>query len=253
MIIDFLTQHSNIVKCSYYDSISNNVITNEYSTKSFAELMSWRLTSNTVSSVDFTFISNDTKILKEIELEVAGGLSNAAIQTTIKTSLDYINWDEYRYLYDKTTYDIKPEIFYKIDNNNFVNINTNETVSANENFRYIFKKINSFSGATEYINPTFEFKYIRITLSNLIAASATPSNPIYLYKLKVNIDESLNYDAIDTGLLELRSDMYTQSKMYEEYSFFPSIITNFLQMIEDENPAPNNLLTDKIDIQILDL
>lgn len=244
MILNLLTQHTNIIKVSYYDALSPNVLSTGYTIKTDSDILSWKLTNPSVSSVTFTIICHETKKLKDIEYEILGGSNNANITTTIKTSIDYSNWYELNYYYDKVNYLYNPYIFIKLSENEFLNTTTNEVVPNDVNFRYIFKKENNYTNEIQYLYPSLEFKYITVTLNNL---SASESNPIYFSRFNILIEEDFQTSSLDTNLLETKSENLTPQKMFEEYDFIPDTVKNFMKMLEDNKlDLLTNLLKSKI-------
>lgn len=238
MILDFLTTCSSIIKVSNYSNITYNMKSNNYTIKNSNDILSWNLMSDSVSSVNLIFISPNIKLLKEIDFNLVGSSNNADIFVTIEYSLDYINWNELHYYTNLK--DSGEKFVYKSiksnENTYYYNTTTKKVQYGYEidhsNLTYTFTSYNLFSKETNYLYDNLEFKYIKMTISNI---KNTSTYPLHFSRLHIYIEEELDDNCIDTNLLEYKASMFTKPKIFEEYEFFPDIITNYLKMLEEKN------------------
>lgn len=225
MILDFLSQCTSVVKCTNYNSLNGTLLTDNYTIKS-SEMLSWRLSSPTVSSVEFRFLSPTTKKLKNILYELKGG-ELADYKVTIETSIDYSNWYELKFKTDD-------KYIYAKTNNGFINLTT-KVVTADINLNYAFLKINEFNNQTEYLYNDLEFKFIRLTITPIEGQylPASEANPLFFSNFNIYVDDEFDENLIDYKLLEIKSEIFTRQKMFEENEFFPDLIKNYMMMLED--------------------
>lgn len=222
MIIDLLTQKTTLFNITYYDAINSDMLHNGFSIKEERDILSWRLTNEDIDSVEFIFTSNDTTNLSEIDMYLAGGENNAEHIIKIYTSFDYINWYELPYKKDDN-------YVYKIIGDNFYNMTTYELTPKDDLLDYAYKQINPFSGEYEFLDKNHEFKYIKIVVTGL---TATVANPVYFDRLKIYIDEYIIEDFKRVDILEIKSDMLYQPKLFEELNLIPDLLKNYMKMLE---------------------
>lgn len=258
-MINLLTQHKNIFKCSYYDYINPNVLSNGYTFKNNSDILSWRLTTEAVSSVIFTVILNETNYLKYIEVGTIGGAENAQIKIKIETSIDYANWYELKYVADSTKYGIRDEYtgkveyvaYLKVSDTEYFNLTTKTMEGYNENFDYVYQSYNEYSKTFSPLNSSLEFKYLRITLLGTDLAGASVQDPISLTKMDIYSDDGIS--SSDNYTVELKSGIFTQQAIFEDQTFYPDMIRNYLAMMEDKTYKTNNLLTNLVDVSEFNL
>lgn len=242
MLINFITECASIIKISNLTSCSSSLINEAYSIKSSTDIKSWKLMNDSVSSTTFTFMSTDVKKLKNIDYNLVGSIQNGDIAITIETSLDYVNWNELQYKasnkYLYKTFSVSGQTFYFNTQTNAITSLSDIYANQETTPEYVFSYVNSYSNVTEYLYVNLEWKYLRMTLSNI---PATNSNPLYFTNFEIYIDEDFDVDKIDNNLLELRSTMFTKSKMFEDYTLYPDLITNYLKMIEEKNAKFDNM------------
>lgn len=224
MIIDLLTQKSILSMYSHYGSISQNMLSNMFTVKTQTDVLSWKLTTSPSEGVTIIFVSKDTVRLSEIEFEVLGGENNANHHYTISTSLDNINWYELPYRKDEN------DIVYKrMNDNDYINLTT-YAITSDDYLVYAFKRFNTYSEEYEFIYDNLEFRYLKFEIDNV---TATVENPIYFNKFKIYVEDFLNEYAADRNILEIKSDMFYQQKIFQEQGLYPDIIRNYLKMLED--------------------
>jgi hypothetical protein len=167
---------------------------------------------------------------------LVGSLQNADIVTKIETSIDYINWIELDYV-ETTSGNTK--IYKKLKTElglYYFDISSGALYSESEidtaNLAYTFKKYNEYSKEYSYVYDNLEWKFLRISFSNI---AGTTLNPLFFTHLNIHIEEDFDDNSIDKSLLEFKSSMFVKSKMYEEFEFFPDIIRNYLVMLEEKN------------------
>lgn len=248
MILDFLSQCTSIVKVFQYSSVNDQLLTNNYNIKSSGlAYPNWKLTDNTVTSVEFRFISPTTKILKSIEgWQPIGGLHNANINVIIDVSLNYSDWYELKY---KTNVTDNPDdkYLYAKTTNGYINLTTKkvEDIIPLDSFEasklvYTFTKINEFSKQEEDLYTDLEFKHIRVRLvleAGTLDFGVSEEQPLYFPTFNITIDDTFDTDLLDTNLLEIKSNIFTKQKIYEEVPFFNDMIKSYLKMLE-ENVTP---------------
>ena len=241
MIIDLLTQNPNIIRCSAYDDISKSMLSSNYTIKTDSDILSWRLTSESVSSVTFTIISDQTRLLKEVIYDLKGGITtmpNSGV--TIMHSIDYINWYALDKFYDtgatnitdQEIYTKRDNTYYYIDADNDIDYEGNEHAGLLERLKYAFKKRNTYTGNSEYIYDSLEFKYLQITFTGI---KPTIDNPVFLNSLNVYIDDTFSYNSLTNNILEIKSDIFTPQTIFESETFLPDSIKKFMMMLEDKN------------------
>lgn len=241
MIIDLLTQKCILSSVSYYDSISSNMINGVFSVKTENDILSWRLTNSAVSSVEFIFTSDNSVRLEEINYEVFGG--NDTDTCRIYTSIDYINWYELPYKKDD-------KYVYRSIGDNYVNLTT-YAVTSGADLLYAFKKFNTYSGEYENIYDNLEFKYIKIVVDNIEASTISP---VYFNTLSIMVEDFVDEKLMTSDLLQVKADMYYKQKVFEDETFYPDIINNYLAMLEvngNKNPD-TTILDNEFNINTLD-
>jgi len=226
MIIDFITSCASIIKVSDYTNASNNMLSNNYSIKTTEDIQAFNLFDSPVSALTFTFISSEVKNLKEIDLDFTGEVTDVKIEI----SIDYINWYELDYKNDD-------KYLYKKIGDQYINLSTFEPMVGV--VPYTFTQLNTFSNTVSYIYNLLEWKILRITFNGI---SNTAYNPLTISTLQILIDDNISTE-IDS-LLEVKSPMFTKSKIFEEdenYTFIPDMFTNYLKMLEDNNTEPDTI------------
>jgi len=220
MIIDLLTQKNNQIKCSFYDFVCSTLKKNYFSIKTFDEITSWKV-ERSISTVSYTVSSNDISYLKDIEYNVVGQYQNLKIEY----SLDYINWSELEYV-------VMDSVIYKKIAEQYLNLDTNEFIEYDPEMLYCFKKYNKYSREEEYLYTNHSFKFIRFTFSNVVS---TTEFPLKFVSLSIFIDEEFNELYLNKAILSIRSNMFYNSRVFEDYTFFPDVIRNYMKMLETNN------------------
>ena len=237
MLIDFLTECASIVKVSSYTNVSSSLLTNNYTIKELSDIQSFNLTSSSVSSLNFTFLSSSIKNLKEIILDFTG----AVAEVKFETSIDYINWYELEYKTDN-------KYLYKKIGNQLINLSTYEPYTGTDILNYEFTQVNSFNNEKSYIYTMLEWKFLKITFNGI---TNTNIDPLFITNLQIIIDDNISTE-ID-GLLDVKSSMFTKSKIFEEdenYTFIPDMFNNYLKMIEDNNTTPDSISYTNVNLNL---
>lgn len=199
MIINLIEDKTNQIKISYKDSANDNLLNQSFSVKSLSDILSWQVYNQKIDEVTFCVISNSLSQLKDINFK----LPNIITEFKIETSIDYVNWYE---------------LPYKDDNGN-----------------YIFKTIDNYGNVT-YLYDRYEFQMIRFTFTNLKNVfDFTSLNILKFNNLEILIDETFNSSYTRKIALSAKSSMFTKSKIYDDYPFLADMISNFLQMLEQNN------------------
>lgn len=246
MIIDLLTQKSILSNISYYDSLSSNMNYGGYNVKSSEDILSWVLTNEDVDTVEFVFTSPNSVRLTEINYDVIGGVNNANHVYKIYTSLDMINWYE-------LPYRESDKYLYRKLSDSYLNLTTKETtaISAGDLLQISFKRLNQFTNEYDYLFNNLEVKHVKIVLSNL---TATEYSPVYFRNLQIFVEDFLSDEQFMSNMLEIRSNIFHRQKVFEDQTFFPDMIKNFLTMLETNGvkPETTNLLNNLFTINIID-
>lgn len=198
MIINLLQDKTNIININYSDEVSDNLISSNFTCKSYSDIISWKVYNPIINCIQFSIISNSVSNLRDINYSISNiefwdTLSNLKIET----SLDYINWQELPY--------------------------------KNE-FGYYFHNTDS----SIYYYNNYEFKMIRFTFNN-INGNLNENNVIKFNELQILIDESFDIAYVNKKLLSTRSSMFGRPKIYYDYPFLPDMITSFMEMLERNN------------------
>ena len=240
MIIDFMSECTSILRCSYYDFLNVGVITNNYTVKKASDMLSWKITNHAVSSVEFVIISSEVKTLKDLQLELTGFQNVSSAIIKIETSLDYINWyepvykNDDKYLYIRSTSASGDYYFNLTDPNN-----GKDTNLSNNLLIYSFKKYDENTKETNYLYNNFEFKFIKISINNLVLVN----DDICRFKtFNISIEDNFNTQALNNNLLEIKSGMFTQQKIFETEEFIPDMFKNYFKMIDEGNTNISTLL-----------
>jgi hypothetical protein len=240
MIIDFMSECTSIVRCSYFDSMNAGVLDYNYTIKKASDMLSWKITNPSVSAVEFVIISSEVKTLKDLQLELVGFQDTSTIVTKVETSLDYINWYEPvyksddKYLYLRTS-SPNGEYYFNLTDPN----NGKDTSLDNNLLIYSFKKYDENTKETTYIYNNFEFKFIKISLSNL---TLTEGDVGRFKTFNISIEDAFNTQALNNNLLEIKSGMFTQQKVFETEEFVPDMFKNYFKMIDEGNTNTSTLL-----------
>lgn len=199
MIINLIEDKTNQIKISYKDSANDNLLNQSFSVKSLSDILSWQVYNQKIDEVTFCVISNSLSQLKDINFK----LPNIITEFKIETSIDYVNWYE---------------LPYKDDDGN-----------------YIFKTTDNYGNVT-YLYDRYEFQMIRFTFTNLKNVfDFTSLNILKFNDLEILIDETFNSSYTRKIALSAKSSMFTKSKIYDDYPFLADMISNFLQMLEQNN------------------
>lgn len=199
MIINLIEDKTNQIKISYKDSANDNLLNQSFSVKSLSDILSWQVYNQKIDEVTFCVISNSLSQLKDINFK----LPNIITEFKIETSIDYVNWYE---------------LPYKDDDGN-----------------YIFKTTDNYGNVT-YLYDRYEFQMIRFTFTNLKNVfDFTSLNILKFNNLEILIDETFNSSYTRKIALSAKSSMFTKSKIYDDYPFLADMISNFLQMLEQNN------------------
>lgn len=238
MILDFLTTCASIIKINHFNILSNNMQSNNYNIKSDTDIKSWKLTSDSVSSVHFLFMSANVKKLKEISYNLVGSQQEGDIVVKIETSLDYVNWTELNYVVNSKAVSGLKYIYKKIKGSAetyYYNTTTKLLESPSTvdvpNLRYSFTKTNEYNKNVDYLYDNLEWKFIKISLDNI---PSTLTSPLFFSHLKIYIDEELD-SHVDKRILELNAPIFTKPKIFDEYEFVPDLVRNFMKMLEEKN------------------
>lgn len=240
MIIDFLSECTSIIKCSYYDAINSGTLTDNYTVKKPTDLLSWRLTNTAVSAVQFVIISSEVKNLKDLQLELTGFQDTSTIKVKIETSIDYINWyepvykNDDKYLYIRSSSPTGDYFFNLTDPNNGKDSNL-----SNNLLTYSFKKVDSNTNEITYLYHNYEFKFLKISLDNI---SLIEGDIGKFQSLNISIEDNFNTLALNNNLLETKSEMFSQQKIFESEEFLPDLYKNYLRMLEDSDNEMSTLL-----------
>lgn len=199
MIINLIEDKTNQIKISYKDRANDNLLNQSFSVKSLSDILSWQVYNQKIDEVTFCVISNSLSQLKDINFK----LPNIITEFKIETSIDYVNWYE---------------LPYKDDDGN-----------------YIFKTTDNYGNVT-YLYDRYEFQMIRFTFTNLKNVfDFTSLNILKFNDLEILIDETFNSSYTRKIALSAKSSMFTKSKIYDDYPFLADMISNFLQMLEQNN------------------
>lgn len=239
MIIDLLSECTSIIKCSYADYINSNVVTDSYTIKKANDMLSWKVTNQSVSGVSFTFILHESKILSEILLEL-NALTTNSRTITIETSLDYINWYELPYKSDGTYLFIKSvgssgDYYFNLTQ---PNIGKDKDINDKQ-LSYAFKMYNDTTKTTNYLYNNLEFKFLKLSINNLeLSSFDTLSFKIF----NILVDDGFKDIMLSNNLLEIKSNMFNQPKIFESEEFIPDMFRNYFKMIEEKNNTFSSLL-----------
>jgi hypothetical protein len=211
---------------------------NSYTIKTANDIKSWKVMDDSITSMNFIVMSPVTKKLKEIQLDYVGSINNANIGVKIETSIDFINWFELEYLSTNST----PKYIYKaVVGDKYFNLTTKTletlTVSAVDALEYEFSTTSEYNKDITYLYDNLEWKFIKITFSNIPSTSTVP---LFLSNFQILVDDDIDIDTID-NLLEIKSPMFTRSKIFEDEEFLPDMISNFMKMIEDQKNTPDTI------------
>lgn len=200
MIINLIEDKANQIKISYKDQGTDSLTNQSFSTKSYSDILSWGVYNQKIDEITFTVISNSLCFLKDINYRLPNFIDT--INYKIETSIDYINWYE---------------LPYKDENG------------------YIFKNTDLYGNVT-YLYDKYEFQIIKFTFTGLSDLfDFTSRNVLKFIELEILIDEEFNSSYIKKKLLSTKSTIFTKSKIYDEYPFIADMITNFMQMLEQNN------------------
>jgi hypothetical protein len=212
MIINLIEEKTNQIKSNYKDE-GNIILDNpSFSTKTLADILTWKVYNSKINLSYFTVISNSISFLHNINYNLPAFLTLNNYK--IETSIDYINWYE---LPIKDTWIPEKGI--------------NDPLK--EPTKYIFY-LNDIYGNSTYLYKNYEFQMIRFTFFNLNKI-INDFNRLKFNNLEILIDEQFNSTYIKKNLLTVRSSMFTKPKIYNEYPFLPDMITSFMKMLETNN------------------
>jgi hypothetical protein len=248
MLIDFVTTCASIVKINsnYPTTGSSNLLSTGYSIKNLSDIKSWKVENNGITSVAFTFISSSIKNLKSVDFGFNTDFQPYDMRVKIETSIDYANWVELPYKKDSKY--LYKEV--KIDGvSNYYNYTLKQAavIPAEDVplLEYAFTKTNEYNKDINDVYDNLEWKFLRFTMSNL---PPTEGNALSFSNISVMIEDEVAIDLNINNVLELKSTMFVQSKIFEEYNFIPDMLKNFMQMIEAQNLPHNYVNIAKVDL-----